>query len=213
MIQIMDSVAGAAVMLADEFQHSMLVEVVNIGVGHATTALHQLTNHTLHMTVPRVTPNPLNRVRTFINTPLQPVFAGVMSVGGDIKATIATLFPWSSAQEICYCLLGNYPTSIEAATELEISTLLEVSNIMISASLAVISDVSDFSLHTTSMVGTFEWTEAVFSTLLANTECGNNGLLLIDAEIYSPTRKINTFMLYLFSIKSVELLLKKLSNR
>src|SRR5256885_12175189 len=97
-----------------ELQIDALREVANIGAGHAATALSQLTNRKIMISVPQINIVRLEEVPDLLGTPQDVVAAVLMHMLGDLTGRTLLLFPESVARRVCDMLLrrpsGTTPT-------------------------------------------------------------------------------------------------------
>ena len=115
-------------------------EVANIGAGHAATALSQMTNRTIMITVPRVNVRPLEEACDTVGTPDEIIAAILMHMMGDLTGRALLLFPQSSARTLCDFLLRRELGTTQEFHEMEQSALKEAGNILASAYLNALSD-------------------------------------------------------------------------
>ena len=112
-----------------------LLELANIGAGHAATALAALTGETCLMSVPtaavvgELPPGSLldDSARAVVGEPLAGVF---FEVRGALRGSVAVLLPRSSRERILERLLGRPSAALEDATVA--SALRELGNILAS---------------------------------------------------------------------------------
>ena len=123
-----------------ESQLDAMREVANIGAGHAATALSQMTNRTIMITVPRVNIRPLEEACDTIGTPDEVVAAILMHMMGDLTGRALLLFPQRSARTLCDFLLRREIGTTQEFGEMEQSALKEAGNILASAYLNALSD-------------------------------------------------------------------------
>jgi len=123
-----------------ESQLDAMREVANIGAGHAATALSQMTNRTIMITVPRVNMRPLEEACDTIGTPDEVMAAILMHMMGDLTGRALLLFPQRSAQTLCDFLLRREIGTTQEFGEMEQSALKEAGNILASAYLNALSD-------------------------------------------------------------------------
>lgn len=123
-----------------ESQLDAMREVANIGAGHAATALSQMTNRTIMITVPRVNIRPLEEACDTVGTPDQVIAAILMHMMGDLTGRALLLFPQSSARTLCDYLLRREVGTTQEFHEMEQSALKEAGNILASAYLNALSD-------------------------------------------------------------------------
>jgi chemotaxis protein CheC len=123
-----------------ESQLDAMREVANIGAGHAATALSQMTNRTIMITVPRVNVRPLEDACDTIGIPEEVIAAILMHMMGDLTGRALLLFPQRSAQTLCDFLLRREIGTTQDFGEMEQSALKEAGNILASAYLNALSD-------------------------------------------------------------------------
>ena len=123
-----------------ELQLDALKEVANIGAGHAATALSQMTNRTIMISVPEVNVRPLDEVATLLGPPDGVVAAVLMQMMGDLTGRTLVLFPAPSARRLCDILLRRPEGTTTEFGAMEQSGLKEVGNILVSAYMNALSD-------------------------------------------------------------------------
>ena len=123
-----------------ELQFDALKEVANIGAGHAATALSQMTNKKIMISVPEVTVTPLEEVPEVLGDPEEVVAAVLMHMMGDLTGRTLLLFPEPSARALCDILLRRPPGTTTEFGVMEQSGIKEVGNILSSAYLNALSD-------------------------------------------------------------------------
>jgi chemotaxis protein CheC len=123
-----------------ESQLDAMREVANIGAGHAATALSQMTNRTIMITVPRVNIRPLEEACDTVGKPDEVTAAILMHMMGDLTGRALLLFPQGSARTLCDFLLRRELGTTQDFGEMEQSALKEAGNILASAYLNALSD-------------------------------------------------------------------------
>ena len=123
-----------------ELQLDALREVANIGAGHAATALSQMTNRTIMISVPEVNVRPLEEVTDLLGSPDEVIAAVLMQMMGDLTGRTLVLFPQDSARSLCDILLHRAPGTTTTFDVMEQSGLKEVGNILVSAYMNALSD-------------------------------------------------------------------------
>lgn len=117
-----------------------LKETANIGAGHAATALSQMTNRTIMITVPEVNVQPLQDVAGVIGQPADVIAAVLMHMMGDLTGRSMVLLPRASAQVLCDLIFRRPMGTTQQFDAMEESGLKEVGNILVSAYLTALSD-------------------------------------------------------------------------
>ena len=123
-----------------ESQLDAMREVANIGAGHAATALSQMTNRKIMITVPRVNVRPLEEASDIVGTPDQVTAAVLMHMMGDLTGRALLMFPENAAKTLCDFLLRRELGTTQAFGEMERSSIKEAGNILASAYLNALSD-------------------------------------------------------------------------
>ncbi len=121
-------------------QRDALREVANIGAGHAATALSQLTNHTIMISVPEVNITRLEEVPEVLGKADDVIAAVLMHMMGDLTGRTLVIFPEASARVLCDILLHLPIGTTGEFGEMEQSGLKEVGNILSSAYMNALSD-------------------------------------------------------------------------
>src|SRR5438093_10957506 len=82
-------------------QIDALREVANIGAGHAATALSQLTNRRIMISVPQINIARLEEVPDLLGDPQEVVAAVLMHMLGDLTGRTLLLFPDGVSRTLC----------------------------------------------------------------------------------------------------------------
>src|SRR5260370_41386203 len=85
-----------------ELQIDALREVANIGAGHAATALSQLTNRRIMISVPQINIARLEEVPELLGNPQDVVAAVLMHMLGDLTGGALLLFPVAGGGRLCH---------------------------------------------------------------------------------------------------------------
>jgi chemotaxis protein CheC len=123
-----------------ESQLDAMREVANIGAGHAATALSQMTNRKIMISVPRVNVRPLEDACDIVGKADEVTAAVLMHMMGDLTGRALLMFPQRPARTICDFLLRRELGTTQEFGEMERSALKEVGNILASAYLNALSD-------------------------------------------------------------------------
>lgn len=121
-------------------QLDALREVANIGAGHAATALSQMTEQRIMISVPTINVRPLEEVPTALGAPEDPVAAVLMNMLGDLTGRTLLVFPKATAIRLCELLLRRPHAGDAELSVLEESALKEAGNILAGAYMNALSD-------------------------------------------------------------------------
>ena len=117
-----------------------LREVANIGAGHAATALSQMTNRTIMISVPEVNVRPLEDVADLFGPPDTIIAAVLMHMMGDLTGRTLLVFPKNTAMRMSELMLRRPEGSSKDLGELEQSAIKEAGNILSGQYMNALSD-------------------------------------------------------------------------
>lgn len=117
-----------------------LREVASIGAGHAATALSQLTNRRIMISVPQVRRVAYSQLPQMLSTFGDHVAVVSMRMLGDLTGRSMLVFGEDDATRLCDLILRRPIGPPRALGELEQSGLKEVGNIVCSAYLTALSN-------------------------------------------------------------------------
>src|SRR2546430_11523645 len=114
-------------------QIDALREVANIGAGHAATALSQMTNRRIMISVPQINIARLEEVPDLLGSPQDVVAAVLMHMLGDLTGRTLLLFPEAVGRRLCDMLLRRPLGTTSVFDVLEQSCLKQAGNILAGA--------------------------------------------------------------------------------
>src|SRR5437879_10912541 len=122
-------------------QLDALKEVANIGAGHAATALSQLTNRRIMISVPEINIARLEEVPELLGNASDVVAAVLMHMLGDLTGRTLLLFPEAVGRKVCDMLLRRPLGTTATFDVLNQSCLKEAGNILYGAYINALSDL------------------------------------------------------------------------
>ncbi len=126
--------------------YDVLKELGNIGAGNATTALAQMLQCKVDMSVPQVRLLEFRDVATIMGGEEQ-IMAGIyLGVEGDITGSIMFLLEKDAARHLVVKMMGMEQEGNEF-TEMEMSALQEVGNIITGSYLNSLSSLTGLSIY------------------------------------------------------------------
>jgi chemotaxis protein CheC len=120
-------------------QLDALREVENIGAGHAATALSQMTNRRIMISVPKITVSRLEDVAGLLGKPDEVVAGILLHMLGDLTGRTLLVFPETAARRLCDLLLARPIGTTTEFGMLEQSSLKEAGNILCGAYMNALS--------------------------------------------------------------------------
>ncbi|PJI09815.1 MULTISPECIES: chemotaxis protein CheC [Clostridium] len=185
-------------------QLDAIKEVVNIGSGNAATALSQLLNKKIDMTVPDVNIVPFNTL--FSNVGEEEVAVGVVvRVLGDTPGNILFVFEKETAIEIVETLTGSKE---EELNDMCASVLCEIGNIISSSYMNAIAKFTNLVITPSVPAFTYDMLGAILSTSFIEAgQCDDNVLDLETVFLQDKTRNISGHFYYIPMPGSLEKIL------
>ena len=130
----------------DDTQYDVLKEIGNIGAGNATTALAQLINTKIDMSVPQVSLVPFNRIADTIGSEETVLVGILLGLEGDIDGMMMFLLQEKSAHNLVNFLVGNPTAKEDAFNEMELSALKEIGNIIAGSDLSALAGLTNLTI-------------------------------------------------------------------
>lgn len=154
--------------LISSFELDQLKEVVNIGASHASTALSQMLNKRVMISVPEALVDSIDNIVKTMGSNDDKVSAVVMRVLGDAPGILSFLFPGGCDYQLARLVMGESTKSGNGIMgDIEKSAITEVGNILAGASLTALSKFLDGSfLQSVSQV-VQDMLGSIFNSVLA----------------------------------------------
>lgn len=146
-----------------DMQFDVLKEIGNIGAGNATTALSQMMNLKIDMSVPNVALIPITEIAGMIGSEETIVVGILLGMEGDVKGMMMFLFTEKSAHMIVSTLLGMEIDVTAQIGEMEFSALSEIGNIIAGAYLSALSSLTNLTVFPTVPALTIDMAGAILS--------------------------------------------------
>ncbi|MBP2654930.1 MAG: CheC, phosphatase, inhibitor of methylation [Firmicutes bacterium] len=170
------------VLKLSELQLDALKEVGNVGAGNAATALSQIINRKIDMTVPKVCILPLGEVPDVVGGPDTMVAGVYLRVFGPAPGSILFLLPRESAFYLVDTLMGRPDRESNTLDEMDQSALLEIGNILAGAYLNSLSYFTKFTLLPSIPALAMDMAGAILSVILIQLGQMGDHALVIETE-------------------------------
>ncbi len=129
-----------------ELERDQLKEVVNIGVGNASTALSQMLRKQVTITTPDAFIDNIEGIPTFLGGTDVVTTAILSDLTNDISGTMFLMLPPDSAQKLAALLTGDNEIDIIKEDGMGQSALKEVGNILTGSSMTALSRFLDLNV-------------------------------------------------------------------
>jgi chemotaxis protein CheC len=166
-------------------QLDALREVGNVGAGNAATALSQIINSKIDMTVPQVAILPLGEVPDVVGGPDAMVAGVYLRVFGPAPGSILFLLPRDSALYLVDMLMGRERGYTQHLDSMDESALLEIGNILAGAYLNALSFFTKFTLLPSIPALAMDMAGAILSVILIQLGQMGDHALVIETEFTS----------------------------
>ncbi|MDR7865480.1 MAG: chemotaxis protein CheC [Sporomusaceae bacterium] len=163
-------------------QLDALREVGNVGAGNAATALSQIINRKIDMTVPKVAILPLGDVPDVVGGPEIMVAGVYLRVFGPAPSSILFLLPRESAFALVDMLMGRERGLTDHLDSMDESALLEIGNILAGAYLNALSFFTKFTLLPSIPALAMDMAGAILSVILSQLGQMGDHALVIETE-------------------------------
>jgi len=184
-----------------EEERDVLSELVNIGVGQASSTLNEMIGHHICLNVPRVQMIHEHELHEYMCDGDGGVFSSVnMGFQGDFDGRAMLVFPQKSANVLVSSLLGE--GADDGMNELKSGTLIEVGNILINGVMGSMANMLGASLRYT--VPDYLECEVLH---LVDGKSDDGTLLLAEASFEIDDLSVEGNVLLFFQVASFERLL------
>lgn len=125
----------------DAFHMDILKEIGNIGAGHAATALSQLLNKRIEMTIPDARIISFDEMMDIVGGADNVVAAVFLRIEGDAPGNMFFVLSIEQAERFIQQMIGDEQFKLEQdCSELSLSALQELGNILAGSYLSSLSD-------------------------------------------------------------------------
>jgi chemotaxis protein CheC len=195
-----------------EKQIDILQEVSNIGVGHAATALSQMTGIPIRLKVTRAMLIPIESVPAMVGGPNRLVAGIFLKIYGQARGSILLVFPKESVSALLSLSSRESRTPDRALTDLDISAVKEIGNIMASSYLNAMSRLLEMILVPSVPGFAYDMAGAVLDFILI--ELGEHGdtALLIETSFGQDGDSLSGQLFLLPDPETLRTLLGKLER-
>lgn len=174
-------------------QLDALREVGNIGAGNAATALSQLINKKVDMTVPSVNIVPFETIFSRIGGE-ELVIGVIVRVLGDTPGNILFIYEKEGALNLIESLTGERDENIG---EMGNSVLCEIGNIISSTYMNAISRFTNLLIMPSVPAATYDMLGAILSTTFIESGQFDDSVLDIETEFLESDAKISGHFYYI----------------
>ena len=187
-----------------------LREIGSIGTGNAATALSQMMNKPVRITLPEVRIMEYNEAIEWIGGP-EEVTAGVLvKMSGDIGGIMLSVQKLELVNVVLNAMLGENIDSYENLTELERSAMIEIGNIMISTFISALSGLANVDIKLTVPAFAVDMQGAILTVPMAEYGGMSDYLMAIGGNFVCDGKEVPCHLILSPDLRSLDFLLRKL---
>ena len=194
-------------------EHDVVVELMNIGIGRAASALSQLVQDEVLLSVTELQfLNPAEANDSFC-TYLPTLLAGVMQdFSGFMTGRAALLFPEERSLELVRAILGE-DMSADEISELEQETLAELGNILLNNCLATLANLLHQQIKTElPHVFNVDSPHLLSRLSLYADQDNTSFIMLVKIEFSLRKSDLQGYLAFLIDVESADVFIKALRN-
>ncbi len=165
-------------------QLDALMEISNVGVGNAATALSQMLNTSVEIRVPSVKLLDISDVPDHLGGDDKPVLGMFLKMLGDAKGNMLLIYPIESAERMVSLLLQQDIKGEELFSELSLSALKEVGNILASTYLSALGTMLNINLICSTPSISYDMAGAIIDYTLIELCSTEDKALVVETEFF-----------------------------
>ena len=185
-------------------------EMGSIGGGNAATALSSMLNARVSMALPRAEILEFNDALARLGDP-EIVIAGVLvELTGEIQGIMLFIIPEEFSDEVLSRMLGKTRTALLELDEIESSVLTEIGNIVISSYVTALSSLAGVEVELSVPQLAVNMLGGIMSLPMAMMGQQSDRIMMVTGEFNIDDKALNSGMLLLPDVESLNILMKKL---
>lgn len=187
-----------------------LREIGSIGTGTAATALSEMLNQKIRITLPEVRIMGYNEAIDWIGGP-EAITAGVLvRISGQMNGIMLSVQPLEFVNLVLNSMLSEEIKDYDELGELERSALVEVGNIMISTFINALSDLAGITMEMTIPSLTVDMQGAILTVPMAEYGGQTDYLMTIGGNFVCNDKEVPCRLIMSPDVRSLNFLLRKL---
>ena len=191
-------------------EFDILKEIGSIGGGNAATALSSMLNAKVNMSMPAVRVLGVNAALNLLGDPEELVAAIFVEMSGELEGVMLFILTKEFADEIVQRMLGKGGVDMLELDEIDSSVLTEIGNIVISSYITAMSSLANVEVELSVPQFTANMLGGILSVPIAVMGQHSDRIMMITGEFKIDGKALNSNMLLLPDVKSLNVLMKKL---
>ena len=191
-------------------EFDILKEIGSIGGGNAATALSSMLNAKVNMSMPAVKVLGFNPALNLLGDPEELVAAIFVEMSGELEGVMLFILTKEFADEIVQRMLGKGGVDMLELDEIDSSVLTEIGNIVISSYITAMSSLANVEVELSVPQFTANMLGGILSVPIAVMGQHSDRIMMITGEFKIDGKALNSNMLLLPDVKSLNVLMKRL---
>lgn len=188
----------------------VLKEMGSIGGGNAATALSSMLSAKVNMSLPRAEILGFNEALEKLGHPEDLIAAVFVEMTGEIQGIMLFIVPQDFSDEVLFRMLGKTGVELLEMGEIDSSVLTEIGNIVISSYVTALSSLTNVEVELSVPQFTVNMLGGVMSLPMAMMGQHSDRIMMVTGEFRIDGKALNSGMLLLPDVESLNILMKKL---
>jgi len=176
-----------------------LQEIGNIGAGHSATALSQLLNRRVDMSVPRAAICSIEEFSTkILSDPEEPLVAVISETSGDVAMHLVGLFDLASINRLMWIIRKQkVEDNLMEISTIDRSFICEIGSILLLHYVSAITEFTDLLMFPQVPSIAIDMGKAILDSILLLNAVDYNTVLSIEVDIFTDNVQLNSTMVML----------------
>ena len=194
----------------DSIHFDVLKEISSIGTGNAISALSQIMNRPIQMSVPKVMFLEFKDVSASLGDPEALMIGILVSISGDINGMVMFILNLTSARTILNYLMETYDNDSLEFNELDMSSLQEIGNITISSYISALGTLINKRIVPSVPAITIDMSGAILSVPAIEFSKIADGVLHIETVFNTGKDQVSGYFLLIPDLDSFNTIMRAL---
>ena len=194
----------------NELGIDMMREIGSIGGGNAATALSSILNAQVNMELPRVEVLGFNAALKSLGDPEDVVAAIFVELSGEIEGVMLFIADTEFSHAVLARMIGRPGTDFLELDEIDSSALTEIGNIVIASYVTALSTLTNVKVELSVPQFGVNMLGGIMSLPIAMMGQHSDRIMMIKGKFKIGGQALNSHMLLLPDVKSLNVLMKKL---
>lgn len=194
----------------NDLELDILKEIGSIGGGNAATALSSMLSAKVNMSLPKVEILDFNQALVNVGDPEEVVAAILVEMSGELSGIMLFILTKEFSDEILFRMLGKTGADFFELNEIDSSVLMEIGDIVISSYITAMASLVNMSVELSVPQLAVNMLGGIMSVPIAMMGQHSDRIMMITGEFKIDGKALNSNMLLLPDVESLNVLMKKL---